>query len=118
MPTLYDELGGATGVATAVDDFYARVLRDPELGHHFDGEAMPRQILHLRAFLAGALGGPQRYVGRGIRDAHAGAGITETAFERAVGHLVATLRHLGLSTQAIADIGTRLAPLRPQMISA
>jgi hypothetical protein len=31
---------------------------------------------------------------------------------------VATLRHLGLSTQVIADIGTRLAPLRPQIVGA
>jgi hemoglobin len=118
MKTVYDQIGGETGVETAVDDFYARVLLDPELGHHFDGEAMPRQILHLRAFLATALGGPQRHVEREIREAHAGAGITESAFERAVGHLVATLRQLGLPTDAIADIGTRLAPLRPQLVGA
>ena len=118
MATIYDQIGGATGVATAVDDFYARVLSTTELGHYFDGEAMPRQILHLRAFLAAALDGPQRYLGRGIRDAHAGLGITETAFDRAVGHLVATLRHLGVSTAVIAEIGTRLAPLRPQIVTA
>ena len=116
--TIYDQIGGATGVATAIDDFYARVLLDPELGHFFDGAAMPRQILHLRAFLTAALDGPQRYMGRGIREAHSGLGITESAFDRTVGHLVATLRHLGVSTPVIAEIGARLAPLRPQIVSA
>jgi hemoglobin len=116
MATIYDEIGGATGVATAVDDFYARVLRDPEVGHYFDGIAMPRQIMHLRAFLAAALGGPQRYLGRDVRDAHAGLGITEAAFERVVDHLVATLRHLGLAGSTIGQIGGRLAPLGPQIV--
>jgi len=116
MATIYDEIGGATGVATAVDDFYARVLRDPEVGHYFDGVAMPRQIMHLRAFLAAALGGPQRYLGRDVRQAHAGLGITEAAFDRVVDHLVATLRHLGVATATIGEIGGRLAPLRPEIV--
>ncbi len=118
MATIYDEIGGAAGVATAVDDFYARILRDPAVGHHFDGVAMPRQIQHLRAFLAAALGGPQRYLGRDVRAAHAGLGITDAAFDRVVGHLVDTLRELGVAGGTIAAIGSRLAPLRPQIVSA
>jgi hemoglobin len=117
MATIYDDIGGATGVATAVDHFYARVLADPEVGHYFDGVAMPRQIMHLRAFLAAALGGPQRYLGRDVREAHAGLGINEAAFERTIGHLVATLGHLGVSADTIGEIGSRLAPLRPQIVS-
>jgi hemoglobin len=116
MATIYDEIGGAAGVATAVDDFYARVLRDPEVGHYFDGVAMPRQIMHLRAFLGAALGGPQRYLGRDVRNAHAGLGITEAAFDRVVDHLVATLRHLGVAATTIGEIGGRLAPLRPEIV--
>ena len=116
MATIYDEIGGATGVATAVDELYARLLRDPEVGHYFDGAAMPRQILHLRAFLAAALGGPERHVGRDVREAHAGLGITEAAFERVIDHLTATLRHLGVAAGAFGEIGGRLAPLRPQLV--
>jgi hemoglobin len=117
MATIYDEIGGAAGVATAVDDFYARLLTDPELGHHFDGVSMTRQIHHFRAFLTAALDGPRRYLGRDLRRAHADAHITDAAFDRAVGHLVATLRHLGVGTPAIAEIGTRLAPLRAQVVT-
>ena len=118
MATIYDEIGGAAGVAAAVDDFYARLLADPELGHYFDGVAMPRQIHHFRAFLAAAVGGPRRYLGRDVRRAHAGIGITEAAFDRAVEHLVATLRHLGVAVPTIAEIGTRLAPLRADIVTA
>ncbi|HWT26124.1 MAG TPA: group 1 truncated hemoglobin [Solirubrobacteraceae bacterium] len=118
MATIYDDIGGAAGVATAVDDFYARLLRDPAIGQYFDGVSMPRQIQHFRAFLTAALGGPQRYLGRDVRDAHAGLGITGTAFDAAVGHLVATLRSLGVEAATITEIGTRLAPLRTQVVSA
>jgi hemoglobin len=118
MASIYDEIGGATGVAAAVDDFYARLLGDPALGHYFDGVAMPRQIQHFRAFLTAALGGPNRYLGRSVRDAHAGLGISEAAFDGAVGHLVATLRGLGIKGETIAEIGTRIAPLRPHVVTA
>jgi|tagenome__1003787_1003787.scaffolds.fasta_scaffold19205583_2 hemoglobin len=118
MATMYDQLGGAEGVADAVDDFYARLLADPELGHHFDGAAMLRQIHHFRAFLAAALDGPRRYLGRDLRRAHGGAGITDAAFDRAVEHLVATLRHVGVPTPAIAELGSRLTPLRAHVVTA
>jgi truncated hemoglobin YjbI len=29
MASVYDEIGGGTAVAAAVDQFYVRVLRDP-----------------------------------------------------------------------------------------
>jgi hemoglobin len=116
--TIYDQIGGATGVAAAVDDFYARLLTDPETAHYFDGVAMPRQIHHLRAFLGAALGGPERYLGRDIKSAHAGLGITESAFDGVVAHLASTLRHLGVAASTIGEIGARLAPLRVQVVGA
>jgi hemoglobin len=116
--TTYDQIGGATGVAAAVDDFYARLLSDPEIAHYFDGVAMPRQIHHLRAFLGAALGGPERYLGRDIETAHSGLGVTESAFDGVVAPLAATLRHVGVKASTIADIGAKLAPLRAQVVGA
>jgi hemoglobin len=118
MATIYDEIGGATGVATAVDDFYARVLRDPEVGHYFDGIAMPRQIMHLRAFLAAALGGPELFSGRGLDAAHADLRITPEAFDAVVEHLAVTLHDLGTSDDIVRRVRVRLEGLRGDIVTA
>jgi truncated hemoglobin YjbI len=35
--SLYERLGREAGIRTAVDDFYVRVVADPELAHHVEG---------------------------------------------------------------------------------
>jgi hemoglobin len=44
--------------------------------------------------LAVVTGGPSKYQGRDLHDAHAELHITEEAFDRVVGHLQATLQEL------------------------
>lgn len=110
--TIYDSIGGETAVATAVDNFYDRVLDDPELKPFFDGIDVQRLKRHQRAFIGAALGGPGGYNGRGMRKAHEGLGITTAHFERVVDHLTATLVGLGVPDDTVKTIGGTLAPLR------
>jgi hemoglobin len=63
MASVYDEIGGGDAVTAAVDQFYVRVLGDPELAPYFEHTDMRKQKSHMRAFLAAALGGPQLYAG-------------------------------------------------------
>ena len=92
------------------------MLADPVLAPYFGATDMRRQQAHMRAFMAAALGGPQLYAGRDMGAAHAGLGITHEAFDRVVGHLVATLTELGVAPATIAAIGDALAPLRAQVV--
>jgi NTE family protein len=57
--SIYDSIGGAAAVRAAVDDFYDRVLADPELAPFFDGTDMRRLKAHQRSFVAAAIGGPE-----------------------------------------------------------
>jgi hemoglobin len=118
MATIYDEIGGRDGVAAAVDTFYEHVLADDLLAPYFDATDMRRQKQHLRAFLAAAIGGPERYAGRDMGEAHAALGITHEAFDRVVGHLVTTLAGLGVAPATIGAIGDKLAPLRATIVAA
>lgn len=118
MASVYDEIGGGDAVAAAVDQFYVRVLGDPELAPYFERTDMRKQKSHMRAFLAAALGGPQLYAGRDMRAAHAHAGVTPDAFDRVVVHLVATLEGLGVPAPIIEAIGGKLVPLREQIVAA
>ncbi len=85
-----------------------------------DGRLIDRVRLqqHMTFFLMAALGGPQRYSGRGMAAAHAGRAITDEAFDRVIGHVVAVLESLRVPAPWIAEIGGAVAPLRAHIVTA
>jgi len=115
---IYDEIGGPDAVAAAVDEFYRRLLADPEVAPYFAGVELARLKSHQRAFIAAALGGPEIYAGRDMAAAHAGLAITGDAFDAVVGHLADTLASLGVPDATIAVIGSVLVPLRDDIVTA
>jgi len=110
--SLFDEIGDAATLRTAVNLFYRRVLADPELAPWFAGVDMTRLRAHQMAFLAGALGGPDLFNGREIAAAHADLKITDSAFDGLVGHLATTLLDLGTGPATVDRLVRRLEPLR------
>jgi hemoglobin len=117
LMSIYDSIGGATAVAAAVDEFYVRVLADPQLAPFFAATDMSRLKAHQRSFLAAAMGGPEIFAGRDMATAHAGLGITNPHFDAVVGHLVDTLTALGVPTETIGQIGSVLVPLRDDIVA-
>ena len=118
MASIYEQIGGAGSVAAAVDIFYGKVLADPELNDYFADTDMGRVRAHQRAFLTAALGGPNAYAGRDMGTAHAGLGVTESAFDAVVGHLAATLTELSVPDDVIAEIAGALLPLKSEIVSS
>ena len=57
-PTIYERLGGLVTIDVAVDQFYDRVVGDPELAPFFERVDLRRQRAHQKAFLTMALGSP------------------------------------------------------------
>jgi hemoglobin len=95
--SLYQRIGCAGGLLWLVNALYLRVLADPLLRAYFKHlDDHDRQWLrwHMLTLLAVVAGGPTKYAGRDLRDAHADLQITEEAFDRVVGHLQATLQEL------------------------
>jgi hemoglobin len=111
-----DRLVGPDLVKSAVSDFYQRVLADPELAGWFDGVDMRRLRAHQTAFLLFALGGPESYTGRPLREAHAGLRITDAAFDAIIEQLVLALEGAGMASGVIAQLRTRLARMRSQIV--
>ncbi len=116
--SIYDSIGGAAAVRAAVDDFYDRVLADPELAPFFDGTDLQRLKAHQRSFIAAAIGGPEIFAGRDMASAHAGLGVTHAQFDAVVAHLVDTLTGLGVPRDIIGQIGAALTPLRASIVAA
>jgi hemoglobin len=116
--SIYDSIGGAAAVRAAVDDFYDRVLADPELAPYFEDTDMQRLKAHQRSFIAAAIGGPEVFAGRDMASAHAGLGVTDAQFDAVVSHLVDTLTGLGVPPGIIGQIGAALTPLRASIVAA
>jgi hemoglobin len=85
--TLYERLGGVYAVATVIDDFIDKVMKDPRLNanplvdeaHH---RVPPAGFKYLATELVcSATSGPQKYTGRSMKDSHARLKITAVEWE-------------------------------------
>jgi hemoglobin len=115
--TIYDTIGGDTALVAVVDDFYDRVLADPELAGFFAGTSMARLKGRQVEFFAAALGGPLPYDGASMRDAHRGRGIGQRHFDLVAGHLVAALTAAGVPDATVGQILAAVAPLAGEIVS-
>jgi hemoglobin len=100
--SLYQRIGHAGGLLWLVHTLYLRVLADPLLMSYFkDLDDRDRQWLrwHMLTLLAVVTGGPTKYQGRDLHEAHADLHITEKAFDQVVWHLQATLQELEIQPQ-------------------
>jgi hemoglobin len=92
--TLYQRLGGYDAIAAVTDDFIQRLATDTELGRFFGGHSKD-SLGRLRQLVVDqicfATGGPCLYIGRDMKTAHAGLGISSADWDRSVQHLIATL---------------------------
>lgn len=116
--SIYEQLGRETGIRTAVDDFYRRVVADPQLAGYFTGVDMNRLRAHQAKLLVQVTGGPANYDGRELAEAHRGLEITSADFERVAAHLAATLADLGVQPAVIGDVGAAIESYRDQVVGA
>lgn len=116
-PTIYDAIGGDDALVAVVDDFYVRVLADPNLSGFFAGTNMTRLKGRQVEFFAAALGGPLPYEGASMGDAHRGRGIQQEHFDLVAGHLIASLSDAGVPDEMIGRIVGAIAPLAGQIVS-
>ena len=92
--SLYKRLGGYDALAAVTDDFITRLATDKTLGRFFVGVS-DNSKMRIRQLvvdqLCAATGGPCVYIGRDMKTAHKGLGITEEDWNISVKHLLATL---------------------------
>jgi len=100
--SLYRRIGCAGGLLWLVNTLYLRVLADPLLMSYFKHlDDQDRQWLrwHMLTLLAVVTGGPSKYEGRDLHEAHADLHVTEEAFDQVVWHLQATLQELEIQQE-------------------
>lgn len=89
--TLYERLGGATGLSKIVRDVLDNHLKNPVVRPRFQNADL--QKLHRLAveFFGMGSGGPEKYTGRTMLETHKGMNISEQEFLAVIDDIMAAL---------------------------
>lgn len=107
--SLFERLGGSTGIERIVDEVASRHLENPTIGARFrpfleQPQKLQDLKVHLARFLELGSGGPQRYTGRDMKSAHKGMNISPAEYMAATDDIVASLEHVGVDEQTRKDV--------------
>ncbi|UGT44399.1 group 1 truncated hemoglobin [Nocardia yamanashiensis] len=117
MTSIYDQIGGHPALTAVVDDFYRRVLAEPDLAAYFARTDLPRMKRLQVEFFAAVLGGPIAYTGLPLHRVHHTRGITRDHFERTATHLGDALDAAGVRPDMRARVLTVVAALSGNIVS-
>jgi hemoglobin len=113
---LYDRLGGKPAITAVVDDFIGNVAGDTRINRRFAGANIPRLKTRLVDQVCEATGGPCKYSGQSMLDAHRGMNITDAEFTALVEDLVKSLDKFKVPAQEKNELVTALGGLKPQIV--
>jgi hemoglobin len=117
--TLFERLGGANAVNTAVDIFYRKVLSDDRVNYFFDGVDMEKQIQKQKGFLTMVFGGPNHYTGKDMREGHRHLikkGLNDSHVDIIIEHLGGTLKELGVKNEDIQEVAAIANSVRDDVL--
>lgn len=117
MDSLYAKLGGKAAIDAVVDEFYEKVLADPELAPFFVKTNMTWLKQRQVQFFTQALGGPAIYRGRPMGSAHEHLPIEGRHFAHVVKHLVDALKSLRVPKNLIDEVAAIVAPLKGEIVN-
>jgi hemoglobin len=118
MTTAFEAVGGEARVRAVLEDLYDRLFADAMVGFLFEGKDKAHIVEQQLAFTCRFLGGPHRYEGKPLRQAHATLPLLPGHFDRRH-HLLSEV----LAEQAVPAFVARLwleidEGLRPSVLAA
>jgi hemoglobin len=114
--TLYERLGGMDAITAVVEDFRDRVAGDDRINLKFARTDLARLRKMLIDQVCEATGGPCRFNGRSMKEAHAGMKVTSGEFDALVADLVATLNQFKVPDAEQGELLAILGPLKSDIV--
>ena len=114
---LYDRLGGKPAIQAVVDDFVGNVAGDARINKRFANADIPRLKTMLVDQICEASGGPCKYTGASMADAHRGMKIEDAEFNALVEDLVKSLDKFKVPSQEKTELLTALGGMKPQIVN-
>ena len=119
---IWDRLGGAENVARIIDDFYQAVKDDKDVKFFRKANYVPTKEEvntlkeNMTAFISSISGGPLKYEGKGMKEAHKGMAITDKEFDAAAKDLAAALRKNGVKLDDAKEFMQKVEATRAEIV--
>jgi hemoglobin len=119
--TLYERLGGKKSITAVVDEFVGRVAADTRINHYFAADVKdPKKLAKFKKNLVDQIcqgsGGPCKYMGKDMKSAHAGLGISGSDFTALVEDLVGALDKFKVGDREKNDLLGVLGPMKSDIV--
>jgi hemoglobin len=119
--TLYERLGGKKSIAAVVDEFVGRVAGDARINRYFAADVKdPKRLAKFKKNLVDQIceagGGPCKYMGKDMKSAHAGMGITSADFTALVEDLVGALDKFKVGDKEKNELLAVLGPMKSDIV--
>lgn len=121
MSTLYERLGAATGIHRLVDDIIEAHMHNPAIQQRFlpfreRPEELDQAKAHLRTFLGMGSGGPEKYEGRAMPEAHRGMNINAAEYLAAVDDIMSVMDRHSMDEETKKDVLAIAYSLKDEII--
>lgn len=119
--SLFEKLGGAAGIRRIVDGTVAAHMCNPVIKARFlPYEDQPDRVEEIKRhtcdFFAAGSGGPDRYHGRSMAEAHRDMDITPEEYEAAAGDIMTTMEALSYDPEVRDEVHAILQTLKDEII--
>ncbi len=115
--TLFADLGGQKGIDRIVEKSVDNYLADPRIGAIFDESNIERIRAQLKDHFCMVAGGPCKYAGHSMSDAHRGLHLTNANFNALVEDLQSAMDFLGVPFITQNRLLARLAPMQHDVVT-
>lgn len=116
--SLYDRLGGVDAIKAVVKDFVEeQVAKDDRINARFFANAdLAKLQEHLVNQICEATGGPCKYTGRNMKEAHAGMGVDEASWNALVEDLKKSLDKFNVPKAEQDELIGKLATMHDDIV--
>ncbi len=117
--SLYQRLGGYDAIAAIMDDFGARLATKEEFKRFFSGHSKESEIRQRQLVVdlfCQLTGGPCFYIGRDLKVAHEGLGVTKADWDEATKLFGETLARFKIGERERRELGALIAPREKDIV--
>ncbi len=113
---LYQQLGAQPGIDQLTTGLLHKIAQDPQIVGHFQDTDIARFKRLLSEHLCQLSGGPCRYSGASMQEAHTGFQISQADFDQLVAHLMAVMNEQNIAVAAQNRLLALLAPMYKDVV--